>query len=171
MENIINHKTLLKNVKNKNNLSVTLKKTEDKGVGLLATKTIRKGELIAYYKVKVFKHKKYDSPTNCVYIFEVYRKNGEVYKTLMGDIDEESFPEPLDNITFWAPFANEPSKNQRTNAEIDINLSENYADRKFAVEGDTMIYKLIASKMIRKGEEILWYYGEGYARDYTVGRR
>ena len=72
----MDYKKLLKNSK-VNKLKVTLKKDERKGVGLYATKNILKGEIVAYYKVKIFKEKDYISPTDSVYSFEVYRKNGE----------------------------------------------------------------------------------------------
>tara|TARA_R110001599_G_scaffold287650_2_gene490244 strand:- start:2905 stop:3411 length:507 start_codon:yes stop_codon:yes gene_type:complete len=152
-------------------LSVKLKKTKEKGISLFATKIINKGETIAFYKIKVFLTRTYDSPTNYVYYFEIYRKNGEAYKRLVGDIDADSFPEPIDGISFLAPFANEPSESQRVNAEIDINLKENYIGKTFLQPGDVLVYKLVASKKIRPGEEILWYYGKDYNRNYKVGKK
>ena len=166
----MDYKKLLRNTKDKNKLSVTLKNSENKGVGLYATKTIKKGEVISYYRVKVFKGKDYDSPTDFVYLIEVYRKNGQAYKTLIGDVCDESFPQPINNITFWAPFANEPAKNERVNSELDIDLQTNYLNKTCTKAGEFMDYKLIATKIIRKGDEILWYYGEGYKRDYSVGK-
>ena len=157
--------------KNNNKLSVKLKKTEDKGLAMFATKAIQKGDVIAFYKCKVFLNKTYESPTNNVYIFEIYKKNGEAYKRLIGDIDKDSFPDPVDNIPFWGPFINEPSKNQRVNSEIDINQKENYQDKTFTSPGDTMIYKLVATRKIKPGEEILWYYGKDYERNYQVGKK
>lgn len=152
------------------NLSVELRETKKKGKGLFATKSIKKGELIAYYKIKVFQKKGYVSPTNSVYLFEVYRKNGEPYKRLIGDVYEDSYPEPLNNITFWAPYANEPSKNQKSNSYIDLNLKENYEGKTYLQDGDIVIYKLVAKKPIRKGQEILWHYGPDYHREYEVGQ-
>ena len=166
----MDYKKLLKETKNLNKLSVTLKKSEQKGVGLYTTKTIKKGDVIAYYKVKIFKNKGYVSPTDFVYSIEIYRKNGDAYKTLIGDIDKDSFPAPLDNIPFWAPFANEPSKNERINSEIDVDLRGNYKDKTFSNEGESAVYKLVATKMIRPDEEVLWYYGDIYDRKYNVGK-
>lgn len=167
----MDYKKLVKEAKSYN-ISVTLKNDEKKGVGLYAKKVINKGDLIAYYKLKVYRKKDYESPTNYVYSFEVYRKNGQDYKRLIGDIYDGSFPNPNeDNITFWAPFANEPSENQRTNAEIDINNSENYSNKTFSSPDDIVIYKLVATKMIRPEEEILWYYGDQYSRNYKVGKK
>ncbi len=150
------------------NLKVTLKKTKKKGVGLYATQKIDKGEVIAFYKIKIFRKKDYESPTNSVYLIEVYQKNGKPYKTLIGDIDENSFPEPVDGIPFWAPFANEPSKNEKTNSELEIELKTNYSDRKYSTPGESMTYNLVATKKILPGEEIMWFYGKDYDRDYEI---
>ena len=157
--------------KNRKDLKVKLKKTKEKGLGLFANKDIKKGEILAYYKIKIFRTNTYESPTDSVYIFEVYRKNEEPYKRLIGDIYEDSFPDPVDNIPFWGPLVNEPSQNQRVNAEIDINTKENYKDKTFSSPEETMIYKLVATKKIRKGDEILWYYGKDYPRNYKVGKK
>lgn len=157
--------------KNRKDLSIKLKKTKDKGLSLFATKDINKGDVIAYYKGKIFRTSTYESPTDGVYSFEVYKKNGEPYKRLIGDIDENSFPDPLDKIPFWGPFANEPSQNQRVNTDVDINLKENYSDKTFSSPGEDFIYKLVATRKIRKGDEILWYYGKDYPRNYKVGKK
>ena len=157
--------------KNRKDLKIEVKKSKEKGLSLFAKKPINKGEVIAYYKVKVFRKIGYESPTDSVYLFEVYKKNGEAYKRLIGDIDEDSFPEPKDGIPFWGPLANEPSKNERINSEIDINLKENYVDRTYLSPGDSMIFKLVATKKIKPGDEILWYYGNDYDRNYQVGKK
>jgi len=167
-KDLLDYKKILKKTKGKKNLSVTLKKTKMKGVGLYATDHIRKGEVIAFYKIKIFKLKHYESPTNFMYSFEVYKKNGDDYKRLIGDIDLDSFPSPINDVTFWAPFANEPSTKQLSNAELDMNLKQNYKKRTKVKEGQTMVYKLVAVRHIKPGDEILWYYGPDYNRDYEV---
>ena len=168
---MINYRDLLKQVPDHNKLSITLQERPNKGVSIVATKTIQKGDLIAYYKCKVFKESDYQSPTNFVYSFEVYRKNGESYKRFIGDIDGDSFPPPgSDNISYWAPFANEPSVGQRVNSEIVLDLKNNYKERNYLTPGETVIYKLKATKQIKKGSEVLWYYGEQYQRNYKVGK-
>jgi len=55
-------KSILKNTPNKN-LSVTLKKHPIKGNSIYATKPIKKGERIAYYKMKVFTNADYKKYT------------------------------------------------------------------------------------------------------------
>ena len=167
----LDYKKLVKSADRKK-VKTTLKKTEGKGVGLYSTKKIEQGEVIAYYRIKVFRQKDYESPTNGTYTFEVYRKNGEAYKRLIGDIAEDSFPNPgEDNITFWAPFANEPTVQQRTNAEIDTNVKETYLNKTFSMIDDIVDYKLVASRDIAPNEEIMWYYGDQYSRNYKVGKK
>ena len=155
MEDLLNHTKILNKTKNKKDLSVTLKNSKDKGVGLYATKKINKGDIIAYYKVKIFRKTIYESPSDYVYSFEVYKKNGDEYKRFIGDIDVDSFPEPKDNISYWAPFANEPSKNQKSNATIEIDLKENYKNKNYSVPGETMTYLLMANRKINPKDEIL----------------
>ncbi len=167
---LLDHKQILKGTKNKINLKVTLKKDKTKGVGLYATEKIMKGDVIAYYKITACKGKEYDSPTNFMYSFEVYKKNGDEYKRFIGDIDLNSFPDPKNDITYWAPFANEPSKGQKSNAELDMNLQENYKNRTKIKVGQSLIYKLEATRHINPGDEILWFYGPDYHRNYEVSR-
>lgn len=164
---------LKKEIPNLRDLKVVLKKDPVKGVGLFAKKNIKKNEVIAYYKIQVFNYKTYKSPTNNVYTFNIYRKNGSEIKNLIGDITVDSFPSPVKNISYWAPFANEPSleKDEVSNAEVDLDLENNYKNRKTVKVGDTMVYKLVATKDINRGDEIMWYYGEDYIRDYAVSKK
>lgn len=159
---------ILSKTPNKDKLKIILKHDNIKGSGLFATKNIKKGELIAYYKMKVFDYRTYISPTNYVYAFDIYTKTGRGSKALIGDIDLNSFPEPIKNIPFWAPFANEPSPNQPLNAEIDTNLKENYSNRAHVKQGSFMIYKLVATQNIKPDEEITIYYGKDYVRNYEL---
>ena len=154
--------------KYKNRVKVCLVKTNDKGIGLFAKKKIKIGETIAYYKMKVYNTSKYNSPTNNVYTFNIYRKNGKQYKNFIGDIYLKSFPKPQNGITFWAPFANEPSPNQTCNSEIDTFNKFNFKSRKKLKVGDNVIYRLVAKKNIKPGTEIVWFYGDDYERDYLI---
>lgn len=167
MDNIIDITNIKKQNKNK---KVALKKHSVKGMGLFALQPIKKGEIIAYYKVTIHEHGKYKSPTNNVYTFNIYRKSGTDIKKYIGDIDNNSFPKEIDGVSFLAPFANEPSIGEKSNAEIDLDLDENYKNRRFVKAGENMIYKLVAIKNIKKGEEILWYYGDQYIRNYKVSK-
>ena len=162
---------ILRETKNKDKLKVTLKKDKIKGTGIYATKPIKKGETVVYYKMTVFKHDTYKSPTNNIYTFTIYTAGGNPSNAFMGDIDLTSFPPPKDNIPFWGPFSNEPSGDQRVNAEIDTDQKYNYKNKKKAKLGDSMVYSLIATRNIKPGEEVVWYYGEDYKRDYDIDPR
>ena len=159
---------ILKNTNNLENLKVILKKDPIKGAGLYATKQIVTDETIAYYKITVFDYRYHKSPTNYVYAFGVYTLNEKESKNLLGDIDLNSFPEPLNNIPFWAAFVNEPSNDQSINSRIDLNTSENYKGIKIMRKGRQIIYKLIATKDIMPDEEITIYYGKDYPRTYEI---
>ena len=166
-KNIPNHlniKYILKRTPNKDILSVTLKKTY-KGISLFATKPIKKGQLISYYKLHVEKH---NDKKKCIYCFTLYDNNEEEIKGLTGYIDKNSIETPKNNIPFWGHFANEPSLKQKENSEIVTNIKENYKNRNKLKEGDYINYHLIASKNIRKGEEIVWCYGDSYTRKYKT---
>jgi len=173
LKNVLDYKKLLretpKNIREK--LPVTLKKHRLAGTGLFATKNIKKGQVISYYRMKVHtdsNKKRYRSPTKCMYCFTIYTKNGNASNNLIGDIDIESAPLPKKSIPFWAYFSNEPSGKQVENAEIDMNLDENYKKRSKVRDGDYMIYKLIATKPIKAGQEVVWCYGGAYDRNYKT---
>lgn len=147
-------------------LKVTLKKNF-KGTSLYAKKPIKKGTVISYYKFLVKKNTDdFNGVNNNMYTITVYGKNGRERESLIGDVFKGSLIPPKHNIPFWAYFSNEPSKDQEENARIDTNLKVNYRNRNKVKENDTMVYKLIATKNIKAGEEITWCYGEEYNRNY-----
>jgi len=173
VKDVLNRKILLDETPGaiKKKLSVTLKKNKYAGTGLFATKPIKRGKTIAYYKMKVHEDsnkKSYKSPTKCMYCFTVYTKNDNISNHLMGDLDKESAPQPKNNIPYWAYFSNEPSGKQKENAEIDIALKENYKNRRHLKDGDFITYKLKATRNIAPGEEVTWCYGDAYGRDYKT---
>jgi len=148
---------------NINGLSISLKKNRDKGWGVFANKSIKKGQLVAYYKMKVFDVNKYSSPTNNLYTFEVVDKKGKVLDELVGDLYQDSFQNPYRSIPFWGPFMNEPSGKQTPNIKIDTNIIYNYKNRDTLQPGDIIIYKFMASRTIKTGEELTWCYGKSYS--------
>ena len=154
-------------------LKVELKESPLKGVGIYAKAKIRTKELIALYRLKVFRIKTYESPTHGNYCFSVYTRAGNESKTFIADLAPESLQEPVKvdgvYVPYWAYFSNEPAPGQMTNSRIDTNLEGNYAHRRRVKEGDTILYKLVATKPICPGEEVVWYYGESYhGREYPV---
>lgn len=161
---------ILKTTKNKKDLKITLKKDSIKGTCVYATKFIEFGELIAYYKIRVFNEATYDSLTNYIYAFSIYGVSGKQSAHLIGDIDPQSIPPPSNNIPYWGMLVNEPSDNQDINAEVDPNIEENYKNKKIkrVKAGTYLIYKIIASRDINAGEEITVYYGDNYERDYDL---
>ena len=167
MDKLLDINYIKRNTPNTKSLKVDLKKVKNKGIGLYAIKPIKEDGLIAYYKITVFREKGYKSPTNMAYSIEVVTKSDKQSKTFIGDLSLESLPLPCRGIPFWGYFANEPSSDQTPNCYIDPNLKENYKNRKRVKEGDAIIYKLRASRNIKKGEEITWCYGDAYERSYT----
>ena len=159
---------ILNNTKKVNELSVALKRTELKGMGLYADKPIKKGDTIAYYKLKVFDTRNYTSPTDFTYAFSIYTKDGELIQNLVGDIDFNSLDRPINNVPFWGMFINEPSADQVINVEVDYNLDLNYKSGSELNTGDTIVYRFIATTDIEEGDEILWYYGKNYYRGYEI---
>jgi hypothetical protein len=157
-----------KHTPNIENLKVTLVKNPKKGTSLVATKPIRKGGIIAYYLIKIYNISTFVDPYNDVYTFTVYKKDGKSNNKLIGNLFEGNLPPPKRNIPFWAYFSNEPSNGQTQNSYIDINLAQNYRYKNTVKEGDTLVYKLVAARNIKPGEEIVWCYGDEYRRTYTT---
>jgi len=152
------------------NLKVALRKSKMKGTSLYAAKNIKKGNIIAYYKFKVFKMATHRQVKGGMYGMTVYTKKVRESPTLIGDIYPGSMTSPKRGISFWAYFSNEPATKpkQDENAYLDINVKQNYKDRARVKVGDTMVYKLRASKNIKKGEEVVWCYGGSYGRGYPA---
>lgn len=147
-------------------LKVHLKKGK-KGVGLFASKTIRKDEVIAYYKIQIFSVDDPD-PFRGKYTIAVYSKKNKMYQHLVGNLSPTSLQPPRYSIPYWAYFSNEPSKEEDENSYLDINLKENYQKRDSIKKGDSLIYKLRALTTIKKNEEIMWCYGDSYHRNYKT---
>jgi len=148
-------------------LKVMLKKNF-KGTSLFAKKQINRGNVIAYYRFKVNRYQGYTGRKKDMYTISIYTKSGRFNPHFIGDVFEGSLQDPKYNIPFWAYFSNEPSGDQVENAQLDINLKGNYRKRDKVKDGDVMVYKLVATKTIKPGEEICWCYGESYNRDYTA---
>lgn len=149
------------------NLKVALIKTQ-KGVSLYAIAPIKKRSIIAYYKFCVYKDEGYKGIRKDMYCMTVYTKNGRPSNTLIGDICVDSLDLPQNGIPFWGYFVNEPEEDEDANAILDLNLKQNYKNRVRVHPGESMTYKLRASRNIQAGEEICWCYGEDYNRDYET---
>jgi hypothetical protein len=167
-DDLLNISLIKKNTPNLENLKVTLRKKGVKGNSLFATKHIKKGNIIAYYLIKVYSLTKDTGPFGNTYLFTIYTKKGNASNKYTGNLFEGSLPPPRRNIPFWAYFSNEPNMNQQANSYVDNNLKINYKNRNIVKPGDTMIYKLIAARDIKPGEEITWCYGDSYHRNYET---
>lgn len=156
-------------------MKVELRKTPSKGVGIFATSKIENEEVVCFYQLQVFRLATYKSATNNAYCFAVYTVNGNESKTFLGDLVPESLqpPRKVDGIyiPYWGYFSNEPSPEQKSNVWVDMNLEENYLSRKRLKDGDYVVYKLVATRTIQPGDEIVWHYGSSYyGRDYKVSK-
>lgn len=166
IKNLLDPAYIKRNTPNYNKMKVILKKRQLKGTSLFANRDIKKGEDIAYYLMTVHNTKTYKSPTKDTYTFTIYNKNGNAMRNLIGDISLASLPPPCGDIPYWAYFSNEPSGSQEANCHIDINTKYNFQGRSVLKVGDICVYKLVANRLIKKGEEIVWCYGDDYARNY-----
>lgn len=161
------YRELLRKTPNKRKLNVVLKQSP-KGVGLFCTKKIQPNETIAYYQMIVQKISEYSGDGK--YAFAVTTLAENISKVFLADMYEDSFPPPENNIPYWAPFSNEPSKHEQSNSDIDIDTNYNYTlqGRRRLKKGDIIRYRLYSTKVIEPGDEIMWYYGKRYHRDYEV---
>jgi hypothetical protein len=149
-------------------LRVELKKGP-KGTSLYARKPLKRGNVVAYYKFLLHKYRdNFRGKKSDMYVMSVYTKKDKFNPRVIGDIYEGSLDPPKYNIPFWAYFSNEPSGDQKENCTINSNLKYNYRKRNTVRPGDTMVYKLVATKDISPGEEIVWCYGENYVRKYEA---
>jgi hypothetical protein len=167
MKTILDYKTVLDMTRDVDTLSVTLRRGK-KGVGIFTTQNLKKGQVVAYYRFIAQYDNDYKSPTKNMYTIALYTPGGREITDLIGDIFCDSVIPPRRGIPFWGHFSNEPSPDEETNAFIDINTQENYANRSRLKVGDIVIYKLRASQDIPKGREVLWCYGDSYNRPYKA---
>jgi hypothetical protein len=156
---------VLKETKNKTKLNVTLK-YNNKGAAIYAKNKIKKGDVVVYYLFKIFDKKTYDSPSDNEYSMKVYDKKDNINEKYIGDVDITCIPQPKRNIPFWGVFSNEPSIGDHDNVKLDTN---NKSNNKTKIKvGKYFTYKLVATRDIKRGEEIMWGYGTFYERDYEV---
>jgi len=168
-KHLFNIDYIKRNTPNLTRLKTTLKKIRNKGIGIFANRNIKQNEVVVYYLLKAYNLKRFPNLFNNVYTVELYTKRGNNIKSLVGDLCNESLIEPDSNgVAYWGYFSNEPSTVQESNTFLDTNLNENYLNRSRIKEGDYVLYRLIASRDIKKGEEITWCYGSLYSRNYET---
>lgn len=149
------------------NLKVELKDGIN-GISMYATTPIKKGNIIAYYKFKVFKDENHRAKKKGRYSVAVQTKSGNFSRTLIGDISSSSLAMPKYDIPFWGYYANKPDNNNDKNAVLNFNNSQVYNNKNILKVGDYVVYKIIASRDIMPGEEILWCYNNVYNKIHGV---
>ena len=151
---------------NNNKTKTKLKRIKGKGIGLFATKKIKKNELISIYLLQAYQRGTHKSLKHGRYAVAI---PNNIH--LVGHLghDSLSLPKKIGNIyrTFFGYFANEPSciPLQKKNA---ILYYPNKSRNKKIKVGDNVIFYLKAIKTIQPGDEILWHYGQRYHRNYCV---
>lgn len=135
-------------------LSVRVAVVAGKGLGLMAQRRIESGEVIAKYLTRLY--------TKAGHAFSEYAI-GALDGRLVNDLFAGSFP-PVgaDGISFLAPLANELSEGGA--GEYNAKLVLFYED----VDKRQSLFGLVAMRAIAVDEEILWFYGKDYPRDYCV---
>jgi len=171
----LDYKVVNKQRKKFTPMKLELRISPTKGVGIFATSKIENDEIVCLYRLQVFRIPTHTSTTDNSYCFAVYTVNGNESKIFIGDLVPESLEPPRKvgkvYIPFWGYFSNEPSPGQKSNVWVDMNLEENYKTRKRLKEGDYIVYKIVATRDIQLGDEIVWHYGSSYyGRDYKVGK-
>jgi hypothetical protein len=144
-----------------NGTCVTVDRTH-KGLSVFAVQKIPKGQKICYYKFKVRKDRdKQEYLTN--YRICLRNNKNKTLKNLVGDLYEGSIRTPCseDMIPYCGYLVNEACETQRFNAGIELEIQDWKLD-------DIGKYVLYALEDIGIGEEICWFYGKEYKRDYKI---
>eukprot|EP00501_MAST-03F_sp_TOSAG23-6_P000516 GSMAST32.ASY1.ANO1.530.1 assembled CDS len=156
------------------NTKARLSKIQNKNdsYGLIATKPIKKDELIAYYVLDLFdgrqaKHAEKVIQDYYVDIPEFLIKESEVDVVGVPHLQSvvKSGLKNDDNISFLGLFSNEPNPHESSNA--DLGWLEN-EDGKLKDVGGQVKFALYATTDIPIGIEILWCYRGLYVRDYKT---
>ena len=137
------------------------------GVGLKAQRNVKAGETVAYYRMRLFRHKTTqnvlrqdpwpaESPLRNKYSITLRTVSGEL-SNMYGDIAPDSMhPAEYQHnnkegcrgyyIPYWAYFANEPEKAKGVNVRLDEDHTHNFHDRNRTLlrSQDSVRYKLVA---------------------------
>ena len=130
-----------------------------KQAGMVAMRTIKKGETIAYYPIVLMADPGAATrdPLRAYFIEVRYRGK---QSRLVGKPDLETVTrEPTRSIPYTALWANEPYPSETPNAEM---VGREPARK--PADGDKIKYSLKATKTIRKGQEVMWCYGTDFDR-------
>ena len=130
-----------------------------KQAGMFATRTIKKGETIAYYPIVLIADPGPDTKDPLRNYFIEVRFRGR-QNELVGKPDLTIVArKPTRAIAYTALWSNEPYPSQKPNAE----MVGRELTRKPSV-GDKIKYSLKATTNISKGDEVMWCYGSEFDR-------
>lgn len=168
VNDILNIKWLKRNTPEYSSCVSVPKKYKNKGYGLCAGKNINKGDVVAYYRSTVYKADGHKRNTSIDYTFNVYSPSGNRNWSLVGDLTPASYQLPCNGVPYWGYLINEPNVGQKSNCYLDKQHAKNFSERKSLKIGDFVVYAIRAKRNIKKGEELMWYYGPYYERDYET---
>ena len=127
-------------------LKIKVSKYKNRGLGIKAQEDIPVGRVVAYYRVKLVP---VDKKTKCgEYTVSMSKHND-------GHLDETLVYDMYRNIPYVGCFCNEPKHDH------DVNVSLYKTSRKLQGFEDM---KLVSTRFIKKGEEIVWCYGKMYGK-------
>jgi hypothetical protein len=156
-------------------MKVILQHTKEKGVSIFAIDEIKRGNYVAHYKVKIYENnlREYNEYEIGIPLSD---KSGLDNRTF-GDIFEDSLPETgEDGVPYYGYFANEPTfgvDGERENVKLVPNetLTKYNGDNGDVELGQPIIMSLKATRNIKRGQEIMWVYGDDLYRGYKPGRQ
>lgn len=147
---------------------VEVRRSKGRGLGLFAKVDIPRFQDLALYRV----------------IARPFDEADEIYGVVLPTLTEESFDRVLTGVPIKdssiyiehegirlrniAMYINEPNPDETPNADIALNRIPNLVRRgqERAKLNDIFDYYIHSLKHIKAGDEILWYYGISYKRDY-----
>lgn len=175
-----------------------IRESEDKGLGMFARKKFQSDEVVAYYRCEVINvshHSDSDDTYRMAlptWLQHHLQSVGVPVGYIACDILSipKDVPPPLNGVPYWGFIINEPSPDETVNVYTDDQAQEVcvHIDTKqvtaqniinkiqcvkdwehlFSQHTIYITYVFRAETAIQKGEEILWYYGDTYDRDYAI---
>tara|TARA_B100000214_G_scaffold375563_1_gene362716 strand:+ start:3903 stop:4388 length:486 start_codon:yes stop_codon:yes gene_type:complete len=128
-------------------MKIKVRSYKNRGLGIQATEDIPKGRVVAYYRVRKVN---VNSHTKCsAYTVDVGNQKD-------GVLDETLVYGTYRNIPYVGSFCNEPGYDKTENVDLYDASPTNIPGFKDM--------KLVSTRNIKKGEEIVWCYGKSYGK-------
>ena len=149
---------------------LVVKRSRVSGKGAYATKDLPKGSVIPYYGIV---KRRAEAGEDATYFAgaQYWRKGGSHF---MRDYVIDGTPALLKNklapSLIAAAMINEAPTRKRLNCEINASPFTTRGDltRGHRTGRPTVAFLYVLTRNVRRGEELLTYYGRSYARDYKV---